>query len=182
MNFKGYQVLEAKSNQVDLFFDHMERQVAENGQGDTPIYTALTKETFKRNPEEVVKRWQRNVSEKGWVRNWVAIIDGQIIGNIQLNGSARAAEMHRVALSIGIESKHRGIGLGGHFMDVALAWVKDNGFVWIDLEVYENNERAIQYYKKYGFEQNGFTKDLCRVFGKSMDCISMTKFVGAKSK
>lgn len=40
---------------------------------------------------------------------------------------------------------------------------------WITLSVFENNPPAKALYKKFGFEPVGTTKDLFRVFGKSID-------------
>ena len=41
MQLDDYTISELKKDQVEAFLDHMERQVKENGQTGTPIFTAI---------------------------------------------------------------------------------------------------------------------------------------------
>jgi RimJ/RimL family protein N-acetyltransferase len=175
MQLQDYTISVIQNNQVEAFLDHMERQIAENGQGDTPIFTAIDPSNYQRNPDELVAGWNTKLSEPGWVRNWAAWANGNIIGNIQFNGARYPSEKHRVELSMAIESGHRGIGLGSKFMSLALDWATENEFDWADLGVFSENEPAIALYKKFGFEQYGYCKDQSRILGQNIDLIRMTK-------
>jgi RimJ/RimL family protein N-acetyltransferase len=182
MQLRDYNISQINETEVEVFLDHMERQVRENGQGDTPIFSSIEPSTFERKGDELINRWKADVSDPGWTRNWAAWADGRIIGNIQLDGARYPVEKHRIELSMAIESGHRGIGLGSAFMEVALEWAKANRFDWIDLGVFSGNEPAIGLYEKFGFERCGYYKDKSRILGRSVDLISMCKKISVETE
>jgi len=53
-----------------------------------------------------------------------------------------------------------GTGVGKSMMEFALNFAKDNNRNWIWLGVWEKNDRAIQFYRKWGFEKKGNHKFL----------------------
>ena len=46
MILEDYNVSEVKIEDVELFLDHMENQINENGKGDTPVYMSLEPSTY----------------------------------------------------------------------------------------------------------------------------------------
>jgi len=175
MQIEEYKISEMKNAHAELFLDHMERQVAENGQGETPIFTAIEPATFERDADAMLERWNADLSAPGWTRNWIAWDDGRIIGNIQLDGARYPSEKHRVDLSMAIELDQRAKGLGTRLMITAIEWASKNGFDWVDLGVFADNTPAIHLYEKFDFVRTGCCRDKSRILGKKVDLISMTK-------
>ena len=155
-----------------LTLDHFERQTQENGKGDTPVYMPATPGYFEKQGDKFKELWTTPIGGGKWKRNWGAWSNGMIIGNLQMDGNDK--EGHRVLLSMAVEAAHRGKGLGKAFMDMGLAWAKENNFDWVDLGVFANNGPAISLYRKYGFKEVGRVINKYRLFGKSFDHISMT--------
>ncbi len=126
-------------------------------------------------------------SKKSWVQslmdedNSVLIVakhEGQIIGNIDLNGNASELMRHTASLGIGMLSNWRGLGLGSALFDMALEWASHNPIlelVW--LESFESNHRGVNLYKKKGFKISGKIRNFFKVENSYCDKILMTKMV-----
>jgi len=70
----------------------------------------------------------------------VAEYDGQLIGNLDLNGNQRSKLFHTGVVGMGIRQGWRGLGVGTALMNALLDWTSTNSYItllW--LEVYESN-------------------------------------------
>ena len=86
----------------------------------------------------------------------VAESGGEIIGILTCKGRDRRAIRHVVTLGISVEQTWRGRGVGSRLMTHAMDWAKRTGTVSrIELSVFERNQRAVQLYRKFGFEVEG---------------------------
>lgn len=85
-----------------------------------------------------------------------AVLDGRIIGTLNFSAPSRKRVAHRGLLGLTILKKYWGLGVGSNLMEFFLQWViKDRQIRKIDLEVKEDNIRAIKLYLKYGFKIEG---------------------------
>lgn len=61
------------------------------------------------------------------------------------------AEKHAELESIFIEKDYRKLGIGGHFMKIAVNWMDKHGAIEKNIVVAGGNEEAFGFYEKYGF-------------------------------
>lgn len=89
----------------------------------------------------------------------LAIIDEQIAGIASINSNQKARNKHVGTLGIVVAEQYCGLGLGGEMVDYLIEWAKLNGITKkISLVTREDNSRAIELYKKIGFETEGILK------------------------
>ena len=82
----------------------------------------------------------------------------KIAGFLILSTVLDEAEIIEVAVSENL----RRCGLGSELMDEVSGWCQKNGILQIFLEVRESNFPAREYYKKFGFIENGIRKNYYR--------------------
>lgn len=110
-----------------------------------------------------------------WQIVWKLEVEGNIVGHCYLQIPATVSEWHRVKLGMGIEEKYRGFGYGRALLATAVLWVRSQSRLsWIDLEVFETNQRAVQLYKRFGFEELAIISDAYRIKGTSVTKVLMT--------
>ncbi|MFI8708326.1 GNAT family N-acetyltransferase [Bacillus sp. NPDC077411] len=86
----------------------------------------------------------------------LATMDDEIISIASITSSQKARAKHVGTLGIVIAEEHCGIGLGRTLMDELIEWAKGNGTTKkIHLVTREDNDRAIELYKKVGFKEEG---------------------------
>ncbi len=84
----------------------------------------------------------------------LALRDGAIVGYSKLGlvdmdvDATDALELHRLY----VDTSVKGVGVAKTLMDDALVWARGKGARVMYLSVWENNERAQAFYKRYGFE------------------------------
>lgn len=107
----------------------------------------------------------------------VAEHEGQIVGMITLAGSSKRKVLHKAELGISVRKPYWGKGVGSALMREALRIARQKGFKKIQLEVMENNERAIKLYEKFGFEIEGKKKKAICMNGEYVDLLVMGKWL-----
>ncbi len=107
----------------------------------------------------------------------VAEYQGEIVGMITLAGSSKRKILHKAELGISVRKPYWGKGIGSMLMNEALRIAKEKGFKKIQLEVMENNERAIKLYEKFGFELEGRKKKAIRLNDSYIDLLVMGKWL-----
>lgn len=176
MEFKIIQISPENHLLVQKFIEHIWRSIAESGHDGDEIFAPFEELplTISFTSETVLKETALSVQESNWMRAWVLVIKGQVIGACVLKGKKLKSEMHKCALSMGIERKFRKKGYGKKLMDKAIQWAKEQSQLrWIELGVYKNNLAARKLYQDFSFIECGFAEDACRVFGQSIDEIQM---------
>jgi RimJ/RimL family protein N-acetyltransferase len=108
-----------------------------------------------------------------------ALCDGKIAGTLSFIASPRRRVMHRGEMGIGILKDYWGIGIGSCLMEYFLKWAKsDETIKKVDLQVREDNTRAINLYIKYGFKIEGrISLGMC-VDDEYYDLYCMGKIIG----
>jgi len=87
----------------------------------------------------------------------LALSDGRIVGYCLMGAldlpveERDAVELHRLYVDESVKGK----GVAQALMDEALAWARGRGAKTMYLSVWENNERAQRFYRRYGFVHHG---------------------------
>lgn len=129
--------------------------------------------------EEQQRNFINSISDKDNYLYIVGIVDGKIIASLSYLSSGRRRTMHRGELGIGVLKEYWEMGIGSHLMDYFFKWVNSKSVVKkIDLEVREDNIRAINLYLKYGFKIEGRISRGLLIDGKYYDLYYMGKTIG----
>ena len=70
----------------------------------------------------------------------------------------RTGTGHVGSLGMGVIKSHRGRGIGKRLIEATIERAFEQGMTRIELEVFSSNTRAIQLYKKFGFEHEGIKR------------------------
>ncbi|WP_242217872.1 GNAT family N-acetyltransferase [Bacillus cereus group sp. BfR-BA-01380] len=86
----------------------------------------------------------------------LATMDDEIISIASITSSQKMRTKHVGTLGIVIAEEHCGFGLGKELMEELIEWARRNGATKkIHLVTREDNDRAIELYKKVGFKEEG---------------------------
>jgi RimJ/RimL family protein N-acetyltransferase len=89
----------------------------------------------------------------------IAVAERTPIGMLTLQGGTLARNRHVAQLGIAVRKAVWGFGVGRRLMSSAVAWGRANPQVFkISLLVYSDNERAIDFYERFGFEREGLLR------------------------
>lgn len=76
-------------------------------------------------------------------------------------------------LGMGILDEYRDKGIGKALMRTALESARIRGLTRISLTVYEGNTRALEFYKMFGFREEGVKRKAALIDGVYINVISM---------
>ncbi len=111
----------------------------------------------------------------------IAVIGGKIAGIVYVGRDKRGKSRtkHVARLGISVRKQFRGVGLGRALLKTVITEVKQKleGIKMITLEVYSENERAINLYKSEGFEEYGRLKKGVFYRGRYIDEIRMVLYL-----
>jgi ribosomal protein S18 acetylase RimI-like enzyme len=91
------------------------------------------------------------------VRYRLALRDGAIVGYCMMGvlsmpvDEAGGLELHRLY----VDESVKGAGVAAALMDDAIAWARGRGASALYLSVWEHNERAQRFYRRFGFADHG---------------------------
>ncbi|MFG0771183.1 GNAT family N-acetyltransferase [Vibrio plantisponsor] len=90
---------------------------------------------------------------------YVALVDGEIVGNLGFEVCTSPRRRHVASLGMGVKDDVQGRGVGSALLDTVID-LADNwlNLKRIELTVYSDNVRAINLYKKFGFAVEGESK------------------------
>ncbi|WP_434796339.1 GNAT family N-acetyltransferase [Terrisporobacter vanillatitrophus] len=104
----------------------------------------------------------------------LATIDDKIISIGTIYSNQKKKGKHVGELGIVIKEEYCNLGLGKIMMDELINWCKSNGITTrISLAVRKDNPRAIELYKKCGFEEEGLLKNETYIDGEYFDIMLM---------
>ena len=90
---------------------------------------------------------------------FLATIDNELVGMMVFDRKTKIKQKHRASFGIFVKKEFWDKKIGSSLMENMLNHAKLlSGLEKIELGVYNNNERAIALYKKYGFKEEGIIK------------------------
>jgi putative acetyltransferase len=104
---------------------------------------------------------------------FVAMVDGKVVGWCDIVRSLRDTSRHCGVLGIGLAPGFRGKGIGPELMRKAIESAWRRGFTRIELTVRADNARAIALYEQLGFESEGIHRNAFLVDGKYENILAM---------
>ncbi|MBE7122426.1 GNAT family N-acetyltransferase [Bacillus cereus] len=107
----------------------------------------------------------------------VAEVHNRIVGFSRCEGSDLTRLSHKVEFGVCILKEYWGYGIGKNILQKSIKWADANEVKKIALQVLETNEKAIQLYKKIGFEVEGILKNDKKLSdGKYYNTVVMGRF------
>ncbi|SDO03664.1 Protein N-acetyltransferase, RimJ/RimL family [Halobacillus aidingensis] len=107
----------------------------------------------------------------------VAETEGTIIGFSRCAGSDLKRLSHQVEFGVGVLEEYWGYRVGKELLQQSIRWAERSGILKMTLRVLETNEKAIEMYKRFGFEVEGVLKKDKRLSdGKYYSTILMARF------
>ena len=88
----------------------------------------------------------------------VAVVNDKIVGFSRCEGSALKRFSHKAEFGICILKEYWGFGIGKSLLKETILWADSSRIEKISLNVLEENVKAIELYKKFGFEVEGLLK------------------------
>lgn len=107
----------------------------------------------------------------------IAEVHNRIVGFSRCEGSNLKRLSHKVEFGVCILKEFWGYGMGKSLLQESINWADGNDVKKISLQVLETNEKAINLYKKLGFEVEGVLKnDKKLADGKYYNTVVMGRF------
>jgi len=125
-----------------------------------------TRVLLRRVPDRVIVN--KNTTEKEHIKKvkssetsnyFVVMKNSKIIGCIGFNGNTARKMKHYGTIGISVLKEYWGRGIATTLLEKLISWSKEKGIKKINLDVFENNERAIKLYEKFGFKLEGCIED-----------------------
>lgn len=109
---------------------------------------------------------------------FLAKCDGKIIADASFSSVERERVKHRGEISMTVLKAYWGNGIGSKLMEKLIDFAKNEaGCEIVHLQVRSDNKRAIELYKKYGFEKIGQFKGYLKINGEYVDCDLMNLYI-----
>lgn len=125
---------------------------------------------------EQEKRVIREMKEKGSMYT-VAEVDNNVVGVSQLFRGQMEMSAHTANFRTWLSKSSRGMGIGKRLLEYTIAWARAQHLEKVCLDVFSNNDRAIELYKKFGFVLEGRRKKQHILNKKYVDEIFMSLFL-----
>lgn len=167
MNYQEKQILLADNILCSL------RSPKEEDAQEMLLYFKLTSEEsyfMTNNPEEITftveeeKEFLKKSLESETDIRIAAFIGDGIVGSSTIYSCSSQLKMkHRACFGIAIKEKFQGKGLGNILTKESISMAKQLGYEQIELGVFADNDKALNLYRKYEFEEWGCVKNAFRL-------------------
>ena len=140
--------------------------------GDETDNLSFDGSTFNISPERearFIERFSKNDRDV----MFVAVKDGEIVGNGIIECERVKRYCHRATLSITVMRDFWGCGIGSRLMEMMIDFAGSKNIDVISLEVRADNHRAIGLYRKFGFETIGTYKKYFKINEEFHDALLM---------
>lgn len=126
----------------------------------------------KAPPFESTQEFVRDNIKRG-VPQFVAMVDGNVVGWCDISLSTRPVFRHCGALGMGLHPDVRGKGIGKKLITATISDATTKGISRVELDVFSSNTRAIALYEKIGFKREGLKQRFARFDDRYEDAIFM---------
>src|SRR5262249_48640014 len=108
---------------------------------------------------------------------YVAEVDGEIVGVQSIDALANFGDSIRHVATMGtwLRPDVRGAGLGRLLAAESLRFAQDSGYTKVVIQVLANNEGALRFYRRLGFDAIGIAKKHVRLAGQLHDEVYLEK-------
>ncbi|MEY8748726.1 N-acetyltransferase family protein [Bacillales bacterium AN1005] len=107
----------------------------------------------------------------------VAVVQGRIVGYARCEGVDLQRFAHKVEFGVCVAREFWGYGIGKKLLEMSIHWADTTGVGKMTLNVLGTNDKAVELYKKVGFEVEGIMRrDRLHADGKFYDTILMGRF------
>ncbi|UPK44264.1 GNAT family N-acetyltransferase [Paenibacillus pabuli] len=125
---------------------------------------------------EQIIRWD---TEKERNLFLVTIVDEQIVGYSRCEGNDLTRFFHKVEFGVCVAKEFWGYGIGKKLLELSIDWADTIGIEKMTLNVVGTNDKAMEIYKRMGFEIEGTLKnDRRHADGRYYDTVMMGRFRG----
>ena len=135
---------------------------------------------FRRDRPPTVEEQRAFIAQVGSSARSVAFLaleSDRVIGILDFRAFQKPQQAHGGTFGMSVAKAVRGTGVGKELLKALFAWGRSNAVRRIELEVFSNNERAIQFYKRAGFVLEGRKREAVEVDGRLVDLLQMAKFL-----
>lgn len=108
---------------------------------------------------------------------WVAAVGDKFVGYLALTLSSMKRNCGVGTLAIGVMSDYSNSGIGSNLMSTAIEKAREVEVYRLQLQVQTTNDRAVGFYKKFGFEIEGTLRHVAKVDGCLVDKFMMAKLL-----
>jgi RimJ/RimL family protein N-acetyltransferase len=106
--------------------------------------------------EDEMRAWIHSMLHSDAELLLLALVDGNVVGNIDFHIGPRARLRHTGSIGMGVAPGYRGRGVGKILLGRLLAWACTQPQIErIELAAISNNLPAISLYKQFGFVEEG---------------------------
>ncbi|MCI3919201.1 GNAT family N-acetyltransferase [Paenibacillus sp. TRM 82003] len=110
----------------------------------------------------------------------VAVVDRRVVGFSRCEGTQLKRLSHKVDFGVAVLKDYWGHSIGSNLLKQSIAWADANGIAKIALQVLETNAKAIELYRRHGFEIEGVLKNDKKLSdGIYYHTVAMGRFNGA---
>ncbi|MFO1406138.1 MAG: GNAT family N-acetyltransferase [Steroidobacteraceae bacterium] len=106
---------------------------------------------------------------------FVALEGERVVGWCDIVPRPRATMRHAGVLGMGVAASHRGRGLGSRLLETTLEAAFDRGLTRVELVVLVDNLRAVELYRRHGFETEGRCRRYLVIDGAERDAWLMAR-------
>jgi L-phenylalanine/L-methionine N-acetyltransferase len=129
------------------------------------------------NPYPSTAQWHERLTTDAMTNYvFVALADGQIVGNCGLHGNKNPRRQHAWGIGMSVRDDWQGKGVGTRMMatmiDLADNWL---GALRLELTVYVDNPVAQRLYKNFGFVVEGTHRAFALRDGQFIDALMMAR-------
>ncbi len=151
---------ETLKNKSEITFRELDSQDAEkvlnylNKVGGETDFLTFGKEgiSYTIEQEKVVLRNMKETERSYMIGGY---INKNLVTIGSITSSSKKRLKHKADIGISVLKDYWNIGVGSQMMEYLISLCKKNNFKKVDLLVYENNEKAIKLYEKFGFIKEG---------------------------
>lgn len=96
----------------------------------------------------------------------VAETGGDVVGclaALQADGGKRPETSHIAHVGLHLREAYRGLGIGTHLLDYAVAWASEKGFKKLEANIFTTNKYSLGMFTKAGFAEEGVRKNRIQV-------------------
>ncbi|WP_375054952.1 GNAT family N-acetyltransferase [Zobellella sp. DQSA1] len=128
-------------------------------------------------PHPSLELWEKRISNiPEHVYAYVALLDGEVVGNLGFEVCTNPRRRHVGYFGMGVKDNVQGKGIGSALLttvtELADKWLN---LKRLELTVYVDNERAINLYKKFGFEIEGESESYAFRYGEYVNVYHMAR-------